>query len=275
MWSLRKHRVLCANSLLESSYTRLMTGRRASIVFADPPFNVRIDGHATGKGRTKHREFAMASGEMTKRQFTTFLKKALGFLSRNSVPGSVHYICMDWRHIGELLGAGERIYSELLNCCVWVKSNGGMGSLYRSKYELVFIFKAGTARHQNHVLLGKHGRNRTNVWTYPSANSFGGQGEEGNSLVQHPTKKPVAMIADALLDCSARGAIVLDNFLGSGSTLLAAERVGRICYGIELDPIYVDVAIRRWQRYTGEHAVDAATGKRFDELAQKAEVRHG
>jgi DNA modification methylase len=176
---------------------------------------------------------------------------------------------MDWRHLGELMVAGRRVYEELLNLCVWVKNNGGMGSLYRSRHELIFAFRSGKASHRNNVQLGRFGRNRTNVWEYPSATTLSKRGDEGNLLALHPTVKPVALVADALLDCSARGDIVLDAFLGSGSTLIAAERTGRSCYGIELDPIYVDTAIRRWQRYTGDHAINALSGKRFDDSSRE------
>ena len=178
--------------------------------------------------------------------------------------------------MGELVAAGKEAYQSLLNVCVWVKNNGGMGSFYRSQHELVFVFRNGKEPHRNNVQLGRYGRNRTNVWEYPGINTLSKSGDEGNLLALHPTVKPVALVADALLDCSARGDLVLDAFLGSGSTLIAAERTGRCCYGIELDPLYVDTAIRRWQRYTGDHAVHAVSGKRFDDLAgQEPEADHG
>ncbi|MEA3195485.1 MAG: hypothetical protein QOD26_3818 [Betaproteobacteria bacterium] len=267
---LGKHRLLCASALEQSSYEVLLAGKRASVVFIDPPYNVKIDGHATGKGRIKHREFAIASGELSEEQFVGFLTLALSLIAAASRPGSTHYICMDWRHMAALLAAGAKTYAALLNVCVWVKNNAGMGSFYRSGHELVFVYRHGAARHRNNVQLGQFGRNRTNVWTYPGGNSLGRQGEDRDLTAQHPTPKPVAMVADALLDCSARGEIVLDSFLGSGSTLIAAERTGRICYGLEIDPLYVDLAIRRWQRHTGGAAIDAETGKRFDELAAAA-----
>src|SRR5262249_37297928 len=150
--------------------------------------------------------------------------------------------------------------SDLLNLCVWVKNNGGMGSLYRSRHELVFVFRNGRGRHRNNVMLGQYERNRTNVWEYAGVQTLSRQGDEGNLLALHPTVKPVSMVADALLDCSARGDLVLDTFLGSGTTLMAAERVGRVCHAIEIDPIYVDTAIRRWQRHTGDTAVHSETG---------------
>ena len=202
----------------------------------------------------------MASGEMSEFEFVSFLTSSFRLLARYSASGSIHFVCMDWRHMGELLTAGTQVYDSLLNLCVWVKNNGGMGSLYRSRHELIFVFRNGKGRHRNNVQLGRYGRNRTNVWEYPAINTLSKSGDEGNLLALHPTVKPVALVADALLDCSSRGDLVLDTFLGSGSTLIAAERTGRSCYGIEIDPLYVDTAIRRWQRYTGDHAIDAITG---------------
>lgn len=275
LWLLGKHRVLCGNSLDDSSYRELMASRRANLVFVDPPYNVAIEGNVSGHGSIHHSEFAMASGEMNEAEFVAFLTTSLRLLARYSTSGSIHFVCMDWRHAGELLAAGNQIYEAFLNLCVWVKNNGGIGSFYRSRHELVFVFKNGNGAHRNNVMLGRFGRNRTNVWEYPSVSALSKQGDEGNLLALHPTVKPVALIADALLDCSARGDIVLDCFLGSGSTLIAAERVGRVCCGIEIDPHYVDVAIRRWQRHTGDHAVHAVTRKSFDDLATASEVHHG
>jgi DNA modification methylase len=275
LWKLDKHRLLCGDALHESSFTKLMGSRRANLVFVDPPYNVRIDGNVCGKGSIHHREFAMASGEMSPAEYIAFLTTTARLLSRFSSSGSVHYICADWRHIGELLAAGNQVYSELLNLCVWVKNNAGMGSLFRSQHELIFVFKNGRGRHVNNVMLGKYGRNRSNVWQYEGANTFSRQGDEGNLLALHPTCKPVNLVADAILDCSARGDIILDCFLGSGTTLIAAERVSRICHGMELDPRYVDVAIRRWQKHTGDHAIHAETGKSFDELTALTEAGRG
>jgi DNA modification methylase len=275
LWKLDKHRLLCGDALHESSFTKLMGSRRANLVFVDPPYNVRIDGNVCGKGSIHHREFAMAFGEMSPAEYIAFLTTTARLLSRFSSSGSVHYICADWRHIGELLAAGNQVYSELLNLCVWVKNNAGMGSLFRSQHELIFVFKNGRGRHVNNVMLGKYGRNRSNVWQYEGANTFSRQGDEGNLLALHPTCKPVNLVADAILDCSARGDIILDCFLGSGTTLIAAERVSRICHGMELDPRYVDVAIRRWQKHTGDHAIHAETGKSFDELTALTEAGRG
>jgi DNA modification methylase len=275
LWQLGRHRVLCGNSLDESSFTSLMARRKANLVFADPPYNVVIDGYASGNGQISHREFAMASGEMNEAEFVAFLNTSLRLLAKHSTSESVHFICMDWRHMGELLAAGRQSYDSLLNVCVWVKNNGGMGSFYRSRHELVFVFRNGKGRHRNNIQLGQFGRNRTNVWEYECINTLSRQNDEGNLLALHPTVKPVAMVADAILDSSARGDIVLDSFLGSGTTLIAAERVGRICMGIEFDPLYVDVAIRRWQKHTGDRAIHLATGKSFDELSANAEAGDG
>ena len=276
LWLLRKHRVLCGSALQQTSYATLMASRRADVVFIDPPYNVPIAGHASGNGSVQHREFQMASGEMSEAEFVAFLTTSLRLLTRYSTFGSVHFICMDWRHMGELVAAGRQIYDSLLNVCVWVKDNGGMGSFYRSQHELIFVFRNGKGQHRNNVQLGRFGRDRTNVWEYPGINTLSKQGDEGNLLALHPTVKPVALVADALLDCSARGDLVLDAFLGSGSTLIAAERIGRVCHGIEIDLIYVDTAIRRWQRYTGDQAIHAITGKRFNDLAaDNREARHG
>lgn len=266
-WLLGKHRIYCGNSLDEQSYQELMEGRKADAIFVDPPYNVAIDGHVSGKGSIHHREFAMASGEMTEKEFVEFLSSSFGFLIRHSKPGSVHFACMDWRHVGEILSAGKQAYDALLNLCIWAKDKGGMGSLYRSQHELIFVFRNGKAAHRNNVQLGKFGRNRTNVWQYPGVNTLSRQGEEGNLLALHPTVKPVSMVADALLDCTQPGGLILDSFLGSGTTLIAAERIGRVCYGIELDPLYVDTAIQRWQRYTGRTAVHAQSGRQFGEVA--------
>jgi DNA modification methylase len=276
LWKLGRHQVLCGSAIDQSSYARLLGAKRADVVFIDPPYNVPIAGNVSGKGAIQHREFPMAAGEMSEFEFCSFLTSSLSLLARNSAEDSVHFVCMDWRHIGELLTAGREVYDSVLNVCVWVKNNGGMGSFYRSRHELVFVFRNGKGTHRNNVQLGRYGRNRTNVWEYPSINTASKSSEEGNLLILHPTVKPVAMVADALLNCSARGDLVLDAFLGSGSTLIAAERTGRTCCGIELDPLYVDTAIRRWQRHTGDHAVHAASGKRFDEIAGEVlEAAHG
>lgn len=281
LWLLGRHRLVCGDALEEDDLAKLMDGRKAATVFVDPPYNVPIDGHCTGLGTVRHREFAMACGEMSQAQFTTFLTRAMERLAAHSEDGALHYICMDWRHLQEVLAAGHQVYSEMKNLCVWAKDNAGMGSFYRSQHELVLVFKHGKGAHQNHVQLGQHGRYRSNIWRYPGVNSFGRATDEGNLLALHPTVKPVALVADAILDASRRGEIVLDTFLGSGTTLMAAERVGRICHGLELDPIYVDTIIRRWQAMTGDSAVLAASGLTFEAVLderlgqEQLEAAHG
>jgi DNA methylase len=219
----------------------------------------------TGLGRIRHREFAMASGEMTEDEFTAFLRMVFGCLASNSIDGSIHYICMDWRHVKEVLQAGRATYSELKNLVVWNKSNAGMGTFYRSKHELVFVWKLGTSPHVNNFELGQHGRYRSNVWDYAGVNTMRpGRLEE---LAMHPTVKPVALVADAIKDCSDRKAIILDPFIGSGTTLIAAERTGRRARGIEIDPTHVDTAVRRWQ--TGKSATLLTTGQVFEEIEEE------
>jgi DNA modification methylase len=273
LWLLGRHRVLCGNALEQSAYANLMENAKAQLVFTDPPYNVPIQGHVSGLGSVRHREFPMASGEMSEVEFERFLLTCFRHLCGFSRPGSVHFICIDWRHLRELLGAGTEIYGSLSNFCVWVKSNGGMGSLYRSRHELIGVYKNGKASHRNNVQLGRYGRNRTNVWTYPGISGFGWQGEEGNLFALHPTVKPVALVADAILDCSSRGDLVLDAFLGSGTTVIAAERTGRCCRGLELDPLYVDTIIRRWQGYAGEDARHAVSGQSFAQVAEARSIR--
>ena len=270
-WQLGKHRIYCENALEPTSFPALMQLDRAAAVFTDPPYNVRIAGHAGGLGGIKHKNFQMASGEMTPSEFVDFLLRTLQSVARHSVDGSIHYICIDWRHVEELISAGKRVYSELLNICVWVKDSGGMGSLYRSQHELILVWKKGNGKHQNNIQLGQYGRYRTNVWQYPGMNSFSRATTEGNLLCLHPTVKPVALVADAIMDCSKRGDIVLDSFLGSGTTVIAAERTGRVCYGMEIDPSYCDTAIRRWQDFTGLEAIHEPSGRSFNDFEKEAE----
>jgi DNA modification methylase len=257
----------CGDALDEASYQHLMRGERAAMAFVDPPFNVPIQGHVSGLGAIRHREFAMASGEMNSDQFEAFLTRIFSLLARYSVDGAIHFICMDWRHIAEVLAAAGQVYTKFLNLCVWTKNHTGMGAFYRSRHELIFVYKHGHAQHRNNIMLGKYGRDRTNIWNYPSPRTLS---EEGNLLLMHPTPKSVRMIADAMLDCTARGDVVLDSCLGSGTSVIAAERTGRRCFGLELDPVYVDGIVRRWQRYTGGQAIHAESGRPFDEL--EAEV---
>jgi DNA modification methylase len=234
------------------------------MAFLDPPYNVKIRS-VVGRGRTKHREFAMASGEMSRQEFVGFLSETLGNAAAHSRRGALNYVCTDWRHLRELTEAGEQTYGEMLNLAVWVKSNAGQGSFYRSQHELIAVFRVGEAPHLNNIELGRHGRSRSNVWHYAGVNSF--RAGRMDELRAHPTVKPVALVADAMKDCTRRHDIVLDTFCGSGTTILAAERVGRRAYAMELEPRYVDVAVRRWQAFTRRDVVHAQTGSTFDERA--------
>lgn len=264
LWILGEHRLLCGSALESASYVRVMDGKLAGMIFTDPPYNVKVDGHVGGLGQIKHREFAMATGEMSEDEFTGFLASVFRHLAKHSRDGSIHQVFMDWRHLQEILEAGREVYTDLLNVCVWAKTQGGMGSLYRSQHELVLVFKHGKQPHQNNIQLGRFGRYRSNVWQYTGIQGMR-SGEEGDLLQMHPTVKPTKLIADALLDCSRRGDLILDPFLGSGTTLLASERVGRKCRGIELDPLYVDTAIERFQNLTGLDAILETTGQTFTE----------
>ncbi|WP_342029341.1 site-specific DNA-methyltransferase [Sphingomonas sp. CFBP 13720] len=260
LWLLGPHRLLCGDARDPDCFAQLMDATTARMVFSDPPFNVKVDGHVGGLGQTKHAEFAMGSGEMTRAEFTTFLRTAFANAAAVSQDGAIHYQCMDWRHMGEMLEAGHEVYSGLQNLCVWSKDNGGMGSFYRSQHELVFVWKVGEAPHLNTVQLGRNGRYRTNIWNYRGATKTGRDAE----LAMHPTVKPVPMIMDAIKDTSKRGEIVLDPFGGSGSTLIAAHKTGRHARLIEYEPNYCAVTIRRWQKLARAEAVLAATGETFE-----------
>jgi DNA modification methylase len=261
LWLLGSHRLYCGSALDATSYDALSNGEKAAAAITDAPYNVRIDGHVSGNGRTTHREFAMASGEMSEAEFTDFLCQTFQRISAYCRDGALIYSFMDWRHLSEILAAGRAASLDLLNLCVWAKTNGGMGSLYRSRHELVFVFKSGHDPHTNNIQLGRFGRNRSNVWNYPGANSFA-RNSPKNQLESHPTVKPIALVADAMLDCTKRNDIVIDPYLGSGTTILAAERTGRRCHAIEIDGRYVDTAIKRWERLTKQEAKDI-NGKTF------------
>jgi hypothetical protein len=250
LYALGDHRLICGDSLYSATFNRLMDGDEADCCFTDPPYNVRVNGHVSSSG--KHAEFAMASGEMTRPQFEHFLTSALGNIAASLRDGAVAFVCMDHAHLGELLIAGDETFDARLNICVWDKGRGGMGSLWRSQCEHIAVFKKGTAPHVNAVELGKHGRDRTNVWSFPGMAGFG-RGRR-KALELHPTVKPVALIAEALLDVTGPSAVVLDPFGGSGSTLIACERIGRRARLVELDPVYVDRIIVRWEKLTGREA---------------------
>jgi DNA modification methylase len=267
IWHLGRHRLLCGDARSAVDFEGLMDGEKADLVFTDPPYNVKIDGNVCGLGTVKHREFAFASGEMSQAQFTHFLSETLGNIASVMRDGAIAYVCMDWRHMGELLAAGEEAFTELKNLVVWNKTNGGMGAFYRSKHELIFVFKQGTTEHTNSFGLGQTGRYRTNVWDYAGISSIGAS--RSDELAMHPTVKPVAMIADAIRDCSRRGEIVLDAFGGSGSTLIAAEKTGRSGRLIEYDQLYCDTIVRRWETYTGKRATLAVTNDTFETVAER------
>ena len=267
LWILSDHRLFCGDARRRESFEMLLSGEVAQLVFIDPPYNVKIRGHVSGKGRVKHREFVHASGEKTPAQFAKFLEESLSLLAEHSSDGAIHFICSDWRHLDEMLTAGRRTYRELKNLVVWNKTNAGMGSFYRSQHELIFVWKNGRGRHINNVELGRYGRNRSNVWTYAGANTF--KADRLDELAMHPTVKPVALVADAIRDCSRRSELVLDSFGGSGTTLIACERTHRKARLIEVDPIYCDQIVRRWQKLTGQNAVHRITGKLFDQTKSR------
>jgi DNA modification methylase len=252
LWVLGEHRLLCGDSRSIDDVAKLMGGDVADLIFTDPPYNVAIDGNVGGLGSVHHRDFAFASGEMTTDQFTEFLKETFGNAAAVTKDGAIAFVCMDWRHMRELQDAGDEVFPELKNLCVWNKTNGGMGTFYRSKHELIFVFKIGTLPHTNSFGLGETGRYRTNVWDYAGVSSLGAT--RNDALAMHPTVKPVALVADAIKDCSRRGEIVLDVFAGSGSTLIAADSCGRRARVVEYDPLYCDTIIRRWETFTGKRA---------------------
>jgi DNA modification methylase len=267
VWLCGKHRVMCGDSTSIDAVNALMADSKADMVFTDPPYNVKISGLGSANSENSigriHDEFKMASGEMTKEEFTDFLRAVFTCLISASKDGSIHYVCMDWRHIQELTSAGE-IYTELKNLCVWNKSNGGMGTFYRSKHELIFAYKNGTEKHTNNFMLGETGRYRTNVWDYPMVTSFSSE-EKGNEKL-HPTVKPTQLVVDAILDCSNDSEVILDLFGGSGTTMIACEKTNRVARLMELDEKYCDVIVRRWQDLTGKEAILESNGATFNSL---------
>lgn len=256
IWVMGRHRLICGDARENEVYASLLGDERVDLLLTDPPYNVPIDGNVCGKGKVRHAEFAMASGEMSSDEFTAFLEKSLGSATSHCRAGAVTFTFMDWRHIKEVTAATEALGLTPLNLCVWNKSNGAQGSLYRSKHELVFVHKVGKAPHINNVQLGKYGRYRTNVWDYAGISAR--TKTRGEELAMHPTVKPVAMLRDAILDCSNRGDIVLDCFGGAGSVLIAAHKVGRSARLIEYDPGYCDVIVKRWEKLTSKEAVRMA-----------------
>lgn len=263
LWTVGPHRLLCGNSLDPNDVERVLGGELAAMVFSDPPYGVRVNGHVSGTGRFA--EFQMMSGEQTSAELTQFLRTIFRNCVRFSKPASIHYQCMDWRHIREILDAADGVYSEYKQLCVWVKSdNAGLGTFYRSQHELIFVFKSGPGKHTNNFELGQTGRYRTNVWQYPMAGAFrrGGKAD----LEAHPTCKNQAMVIDAIRDCSNPGELIFDPFSGSGTTLAAAHRAGRRGASIEIEPRYVDTTLHRLMAVTGVDAV-LADGRTFEQVA--------
>jgi len=264
LWSVGEHRIYCGNSRDAASFEVLLGEDRASMIFSDPPYNVPIAGHVSGLGKVQHREFIEATGELSASEFTAFLRSGFRNCVRFSNDGSIHFVCMDWSHMREILDAADGVYSKLKQLIVWNKSNAGMGSCYRQKYELIFMFKAGSGPHTNNFGLGETGRYRTNVWDYPSCNTFR-KGRDAD-LEAHPTVKPLALVMDAILDCSHRGDIILDPYSGSATTLIAAHKTRRRGAAIELDPLYVDAGVERLCKVSALPAT-LADGRTFDEVA--------
>jgi DNA modification methylase len=268
IWALGEHRVACADATHLQFMQSMLAGQRAAVCFTDPPYNLKVDGFISGKGRHRHREFVQGAGEMSDDEYFALLQNALGVMKTCCLPRALIYACIDWRHVMQMLVAGRACGLELYQIVAWIKQNGGMGGIYRNKHELICVFRAGDETPLDNVELGKRGRNRTNVWEhYQGLSSFGGKRDE--LLGMHPTVKPVAMIADALRDCTKRGEIVLDPFLGSGSTLMAAEDTGRVCFGVDLDPLHLDTTIRRWQNATGREAIALSSGDPFNGIRQR------
>jgi DNA modification methylase len=271
LWLLGKHRLLCGNARDPAAYLRLMDDQLATMAITDVPYNLAIRD-IVGRGAIKHREFVQCTGEMTQGEFQAFLTAALQQIAAHCDPSALAYCFIDWRGLETMQVSARSAGLTQRNLVVWTKDNGGMGSLYRSRHELIPVYSVGDAPHLNNVQLGRHGRNRDNVWNYAGMNSFARTTAEGNLLALHPTVKPVAMIGDAILDVTKRHDIVLDPFIGSGTTIIAAERTGRRGYGMDLDPVYIDTAIRRWQAFTGKNAVHAGTGEMFEQPGLKKEI---
>jgi len=266
IWAAGNHRIGCGDGTDLDFVSHVLEGRRAHVCFVDPPYNIPVHGYF-GKGRNKRREFIAGAGELSSELFFTFLQETLKVLKACSAPTALVFACIDWRHVMEMTVAGRACEMPLYQIITWVKSNAGMGGIYRNASEFITVFRAGSEGPLDNVELGRRGRNRTNVWNYPSMSAFGKQRD--SLLALHPTVKPVAMIADALRDVTKRSEVVLDTFLGSGTSLIAAQETGRVCCGVELDPLYVDVAIRRWQNITGCEATNLQNGDTFNRVAQR------
>lgn len=258
------HRLLIGDARIAASIDQLVGQNRPAAAFLDVPYNQPAKAIG-GRGQFKHGNFAFGSGELTRPEFVTFLTESLGNAARVSAPGAVHFVCIDWRHVRDVIEAGEALYGDFIDLVVWNKTIGGQGRPYRSQHELICVFRVGTGKHRDNVQMGRFGRNRSNVWTYAGMNAFGAGRME--NLSAHPTVKPLRLVADAIKDCTRPGDFVLDTFVGSGTSILAAERVGRRALAMEISPNYGDVAVRRWQAATRADARLVETGQPFDALA--------
>ena len=272
-WLLGDHRLLCGDARVAGSYAILLEDAKAKAVFTDPPFGCAIDGFASAKG--KHREFVGGTSGMSDAEVAALFDDFNKAMAPHLAPGAAIYEVIDFRSLHSLLNAGSRYFGKLINFAVWAKDRPGQGSFLRSQTELILIWKTKGGKLRNNVELGRHGRSRSNLWSYPSGLTSSKGSDEGNMLENHPTPKPVRLVADALLDTTRRGDVVVDPFLGSGTTLIAAEKIGRACYGLELDPLYVDLIVRRWQAWSGEKAIHSTTGELFDDRAAAAMIRPG
>lgn len=270
LWQCGDHLVLCGDATSEKDLYRVLGDERISVALNDPPFGCKVDGFVAKKGA--HREFVQGSGEMSDEELRDFFARFCQTLATALKPGALVYLFIDWRSLFLLQHAAEPVFGKPVNLCVWAKDRAGMGSFYRSQHELVLVQAMSGASHRNNIELGRHGRDRSNVWNWPCAASSR-KGREGDMLKGHPTPKPVEMIAEAIIDSSVRGEIVYDGFLGSGTTLIAAERTQRIFRGMDLDPLYVDLAVRRWQDWTGKQAIDIDSGRSFNDIAMEGD--HG
>jgi DNA modification methylase len=269
LWVLGRHRVYCGDARSDSAYSLLMEGRRARIVFTDAPCNGAADSSVTGLKKAGPR----ATG-VNETEFVAYLENVLARLAHNTVDGALHFLCMDWQHSGELIAASRSADMEFKDLCVWVRDDAEQGSLYRSQHELVFVFRNCKMPNGDNLQLHQHDPHRSNVWRYRRASALSRKGREGKQSAFPAAIKPAALVADAILDGTGQGDIVLDPFLGSGTTVVAAERTGRTCYGLELDPRYVDLIVRRWQSFTSQNALQESTGRTFQQVEQEQES-HG
>lgn len=264
-WDIGDHRLVVGDARDPAVYERLLQGERVQLVATDPPYGCKIENNVSGNGQTKHSDFLMGAGETGLKEFAmTLLRPAFKCIAAHCSSGAIAFVFSDWRALPHVVDAASGVFLEWKQLIIWSKTNGGQGAFYRSAHEEILAFKVSEGQHINNFKLGEGGRYRTNVWTYAGANVF--RSGRMQDLTDHPTVKPKKLMADAILDCSKRGGIVLDAFAGSGTTLCAAAATGRRGRGIELDPKYADVILRRVQEETG--AVATLDGVPFDEVAR-------